>query len=153
LSGFLTRPAFNPPQPPTQLGANGTVLTVVGGGLKFTTAGSSGISFGQFIAFTLVGAGPFNDVSPTGFNALTGRLDLSNSGASVNVTGLVAGADGQGIILRNAGASFNITLQSQNAGSLAANRFVISADITLTPLNAVLAVYYAGSINRWVIKT
>jgi hypothetical protein len=154
--GFINRPTFTPPVAPIALGTSGQVLTMVGGVPAFAAGGSStGVTFGAYLSAALVGAGPFNDVSPAGFGTTTGRIDLANSGADCVVTGLVAGTDGQGIILRNADPTHNLTLANANAGSAAPNRFVISFDITLTPNGAVLLVYYtpfAGS-GRWIVKT
>lgn len=155
---FLTSPTFVPPQPPVPLGANGTVLTVVGGTLQFAAGGTGGgVTLTNYVNFVLVGAGPFNNLAPTGFSVvspLTGRLDLSNAGASVAITGLTAGTDGQIVLLRNSGTVNNITLNLLNAGSTAANQFTGTTgpgDPILTPGNPIWLVYYAQGINKWVV--
>jgi hypothetical protein len=117
-------------------------------------AGGGGSStVGPLVTATLI-SGENDNLAPAGFSIVapyTGRLDLILGGGVANVTGLEAGADGQQLVIRNTDLADNVTLNSQNAGSTAANRFSSSADLILTPGNTCLATYYAGSVDRWVL--
>lgn len=98
-------------------------------------------------------AGAANDVNPGGgWPGLYGRLDVDTTAGAASWTGLLAGFDGQRIMIRNTGAN-SLTLNNQNAGSVAANRFASSGDTVIAAGLSVEAVYYAGSVNRWVIAT
>lgn len=72
-----------------------------------------------------------------------------SSDAARNITGIVAASNGSRRMLINVG-SFNITLQHENAGSTAANRFLCStgADIVLSP-NQAADIWYDISSSRW----
>lgn len=85
---------------------------------------------------------------PVGFD----RLDLTCAAAS-NLTGLVAGQDGQRIIILNDPASAaNLTLNNQNALSTAANRFLNGgADLVLPPGQAAQATYFSA-LGYWVLS-
>lgn len=76
------------------------------------------------------------------------------SDASRNLTGLVAGVDGQIAEIWNVG-SFNIVIQDESSttASTAANRFLTStaADLTLTPKKCALLRYDATSA-RWRVR-
>ncbi len=98
-------------------------------------------------------AGANNDVNPGGgWPTDIGRLDVTLAGGNANWTGLVAGVDGQAVLISNIDAANTLTLNNQNAGSSAANRFRSSADAVLGPGATVLATYYAGTVNRWVLR-
>lgn len=89
-----------------------------------------------------------NDYNPTGLGTAT-VLRL-NSNASRNVTGMnnpPAPTDGIVRILINVG-TFNIVLKDNSASSTAANRFILGADLTLTPSQAV-ALWYDSTSSRW----
>jgi len=69
-----------------------------------------------------------NDYSPTGLStASTLRLTTD---ASRNITGLAGGADGRIIIIHNVGTNA-IVLVDESSLSTDANRFALSADVTL----------------------
>lgn len=113
--------------------------------------GTGVTSVGGFSAFVSP-AGAQNNVNPgSGFPAAIGRIDADTSAGDANWTGMLAGVDGQIVIIRNATGANNLTLNSENAGSTAANRFTAAADMTLPPGGAIWAIYYAGSVNRWVL--
>lgn len=86
-----------------------------------------------------------NDYNPTGL-ATAAVLRLSTD-ASRNLTGLQSGADGRIIIIANVG-SFNLVLKDENASSSAANRFALTADVTLTP-DTVVLLQYDSTSSRW----
>lgn len=83
------------------------------------------------------------------YNPGTGWFQRWSSDASRNITGLVAGVDGQIIEIWNIGSQ-NIVLQNENASSTAANRFTTStgADLTLTANKCAKARYDTTSA-RW----
>lgn len=106
---------------------------------------------GSYLSST-IGAGTTNDFTPAGFSSSVGRLDIDPNAGASTINGLLAGSDGQLLVICNIDAVNNLTLANQAAGSSAANRFRgPGADLTLLPFNAVWAVYYAGSVNRWVL--
>lgn len=71
------------------------------------------------------------------------------SDASRNITGIVAGQDGQVIELWNVGSN-NIVLQNENASSTAGNRFLTNtgADLTIVPNNCA-KLRYDLTTARW----
>lgn len=71
-----------------------------------------------------------------------------NSDATRNITGLAGGADGRIVIIHNVGATNAIVLKDEGAGSTAANRFALTADITLTA-DAVTLLQYDSTSTRW----
>jgi hypothetical protein len=108
----------------------------------------------------VVAAGANNNVLPVGAgwpgttSAPYGRVDFTGAAADFNVTGVVAALDGQIVIFRNATA-FNCTLNNINAGSVAANQFAIDTaglDTVLAPGMSIHTVYYAGSVNKYVVQ-
>lgn len=95
--------------------------------------------------------GASNDVNPTGFGPGVGRLDVTLAAGVANWTGLAAGVDGQLLIISNQDATNSLTLNRENAGSAAANRFSGAADPVLAPGASARLMYYGGTINRWRI--
>jgi len=83
------------------------------------------------------------------YNPGTAWFQRWSSDASRNITGLVAGVDGQIIEIWNIGSQ-NIVLQNENASSTAANRFTTStgADLTLAANKCAKARYDTTSA-RW----
>lgn len=156
--------AFKPAVAPIALGAAGTVLTSNGASAAtpptFQPAGSGGSpNAGAAIAATLA-AGATNNLNPgAGWPASFGRLLLNSSAGAANITGLVAGTDGQTIeICNNLTGATNVTLNSQNAGSTAANQFVYVGDFALPSGASIRATYYAsstgvnGGAGGWVLN-
>lgn len=92
--------------------------------------------------------GAVNDYAPTGFaTASTIRQDLS---AAANITGLAAGSDGRIIMLHNIDAVDTLTLNHDNAGSTAANRFFLpnNASVAIRP-NGSVTLRYDSTSSRW----
>lgn len=86
-----------------------------------------------------------NDYNPTGLStASVLRLDTD---ASRNITGLAGGADGRVIIIHNVGANA-IVLKDEDAGSSAANRFALNADVTLVA-DECAVLQYDSTSSRW----
>lgn len=153
-----TAPTFNggPPYFDIDVGSSGDVLTSQGAGNapKFAPGGAGGNpTFGTFVSVAL-SAGINDNVNPGGtWPSGYGRVDFDTSAGNATVTGLVAGSDGQAIIIRNSGANV-LTLASLNAGSTAANQFLYAADLQLPENGSVLVVYYSnlnGGSGAWVI--
>jgi hypothetical protein len=100
--------------------------------------GTGVISPAQIVAAT-------NDYAPTGLStASTLRL---NTDASRNLTGITGGTAARILLLHNVG-SFDLVLKNADAGSAAANRFVMTADVTLVP-NASALLQYDATSSRW----
>ncbi|MCZ7644350.1 MAG: hypothetical protein M5U26_03560 [Planctomycetota bacterium] len=77
------------------------------------------------------------------------RFDLRAS-AAINITGIVAPAAGQTIVLRNVGEN-TITLKHQSGSSSAANRIITTdaGDLALAA-GAWVPLVYDGTAQRWV---
>lgn len=86
-----------------------------------------------------------NDYNPSGLAAAS-VLRIS-SDAARSLTGLAGGSDGRVMELRNVG-SFNITLENEDAGSTAANRFSLEQDFALAPNHGIL-LHYDSTVSRW----
>lgn len=86
-----------------------------------------------------------NDYDPAGL-AGASVLRLS-SDASRAITGLAGGADGRIVFVHNSGTQA-IVLKDESASSTAANRFGLTADVTLGP-DAVALLQYDGTASRW----
>jgi hypothetical protein len=115
-----------------------------------TKSGGGGGNAGKYLSAPLA-AGATNDFNPgSGWPTGYGRLDLVPGGAAT-LNSLVGGADGQEVIVRNASTTQTITIPVAGGGS-AANEFTGGGGGTiLPPLTAKLIVYYAGTINNWVL--
>lgn len=82
--------------------------------------------------------------------ASVGRVDVNTAAGACNFTGIVAATvDGQGLLLRVTGAN-NLTLNSLDAGSTAANQMAFATDIIL-PQNATQLLVYDLTLGLWVI--
>lgn len=91
--------------------------------------------------------GANNDYDPAGFDATTGFLELTPTG-DCNISGLVAGYNGQLVIITNLSAHV-ITLNALNGASQAANQFRMVGDIALGQNNG-QAFKYSTPIGKWV---
>ncbi|WP_291854904.1 hypothetical protein [Bradyrhizobium sp.] len=86
-----------------------------------------------------------NDYNPPELSTAA-RLRL-NSDAARNITGLQGGTDGRVLYIHNVG-SFDIALIDESALSTAANRFALTANLTLAP-DAVCELQYDSTSLRW----
>jgi len=149
MSGFFTPPQFVPPQPPIPIGTNGQVLTNVSGKLKMANAsGGGGVLTGR-VAYASP-AGQSNDVTPAGFGTTTGRLVVTLPSGDATWTGLLAGQDGQLLIITNADAGNTLTLSKSNGASMAANQFLYAFDLAIATGVSVLLIY-DSTIANWLI--
>lgn len=152
MSGWLTLPAFIPQVAPIPLGAAGDVLTMANGVPSFAPAGSAGgLTLGGRLGYASP-AGAQNNVNPAGgFPTNIGRLVVTLAAGNANWTGLLAGsALGQLLLLTNADAANSLTLNAQNVGSAAANRFLYQFDLVLGPGVSKL-LCYDGTLAKWLI--
>lgn len=117
-----------------------------------TTSSSGGGSAALVNRFTsALAAGANNNLTPAGFPGTKSfRLILTAPAGNANVTGLLAGTDGQLGMLTSEDAANTITLNALNAGSLPANRFLYAVDIILPP-GASKMVCYDGTSALWLI--
>jgi hypothetical protein len=97
-------------------------------------------------------AGSSNNVAPGGtFPTNVSRLIVTLAGGAATWTGLAAGTDGQLLYLTNADAAAALTLTSQDAASLAANRFLYGGGgVVLTPGVSKMLLYDA-TLALWCI--
>lgn len=86
-----------------------------------------------------------DDYAPTGY--ATATVFRLSSDASRNITGFAAGNDGQIALFHNVGAQ-DIVLNDESSSSTAANRFALTADLTLSA-DAVAILQYDGTSARW----
>jgi hypothetical protein len=129
-----------------ELVQNGTSVRGTSAQVAELAAGIAPVGPTAVIALPL-GAGASNNYAPPGFGPSTGFLDLTPFGVS-NITGLIAGYDGQYIIITNVGGT-PLTLNALNAGSIGANQFRLPADLILTQ-NDSQAFKYSAGIQHWV---
>lgn len=121
------------------------------------SSGSGGGILGAYVNAGAVASGATNNYTPTGFPgtsaAPVSRLDISANAAGSNLTGLVAGTDGQIVVIFNSAAvgGGNLILNNLNAGSSSANQFQGGggSDFILIPQSSLQLVYFAGSVNKW----
>ena len=76
-----------------------------------------------------------------------GFMDLTPTG-NCSITGIIAGIDGQLIVVTNLSA-LTVTLNALNAGSAAANQFRMPRDIALTQ-NSSASFKYSVTLAKWV---
>lgn len=112
-------------------------------------------AIGSGRATVALSAGATNNLSPLSAwpgIGLTqyGRLILTAPSGTANVTGLLAGNDNQWCLIVNNDPTNNVTLNSLNAGSSAANRFSYVADLILPPGGSVIGVYDA-TFATWIL--
>lgn len=121
------------------VGADALQLTAV-------AADGDGLRWGPLVVTPAQITGNVNDYAPGRAN-----LYLLSSDASHNVTGLVAGTNGEMRHAINVGAN-DIVLTHQDAASAAANRFNCAggASITLQPEDFLILLYETAT-NRWRI--
>lgn len=93
--------------------------------------------------------GTVNDYTVGGeMNASIGFIELTPSGNAI-INGLQAGFDGQPIIISNLSATFTVTLEPLNGGSLSANQFRLAAPLVITQYQT-QAFEYSGAIGVWI---
>lgn len=88
-----------------------------------------------------------HNYTPTGLSTAS-VLRLSTN-ATQDLTGIAGGLDGRWLVLVNVGSQ-SLTLRSESSSSTPANRFALTADITMLPNALVLLLYdITGPNPRW----
>lgn len=103
-------------------------------------------TLGTGLQSTTLAAGATNNLAVT---SSVGFLDLDASSGASNVTGITAGYDGQIIVVTSRNAANAVTLNRLNAGSSAANRIRLSADLTLLQDQGV-SLRYSSALALWI---
>ncbi len=117
-----------------------------------TGGGGGGGGTGTLVSVTVTAASTNNYNPGSGFPTAIGRLDIDPTTNDVTLTGLLAGIDGQQVIIRNVGTGgFAITLAVADAGSAAANQFTGQGDALISQGNQLYAVYYATPTPGWAV--
>jgi len=113
------------------------------GWIFFAPAGSSYLS-------TTIPAGTSNNYTADGdFTPSVGVLDIDPSMGDATITGFVAGADVQRVIISNISSTHNLVLASLNGGSSAANQIRLASDLTLLP-NMSITLQYSAGAGKWL---
>jgi len=153
MGSFLQPPVWNPPQPTTPIGANGTFLGVVGHALKFTTGGGAGAAgfLGSRLAYAS-GSGTLSSVNPGGgfpgsSSAPIGSLIVTLPSGNATWTSLLAGNAQQLLGIYNADDVSTLSLEPGGAG---AAQFAYIGTLALAPQVAVL-LWYDATLEVWVI--
>jgi hypothetical protein len=112
-------------------------------------AGPSALPGYQYLT---VPAGETDNLNPGGtWPQFVARLDIDPTAGNANITGLAAGSDGLIVLIRNPDSSSTLELVVNSPNSISQNRFSASSNITLLPGGAIWAIYYAATINLWVL--
>jgi len=113
-----------------------------------TVVHGASVTFAGTISPAAIGANQ-NDYNPTGWSTAN-VVRLSTSGGTTrDIQGASAGASGELKWLVNLGPDL-IRLQHENAGSSAANRFLLTSGTTFgILLNGVCGIIYDGTSSRW----
>jgi hypothetical protein len=94
-------------------------------------------------------AGPNNNVAPPGFDANTRYLDVDTTAGAAQWTGLLAGANGQRVVVTPIGAG-SLRLDALAGGSVAANQFRAAAN-TMLITNLSTEIEYSSGVGKWLV--
>ncbi len=148
-----TPPTFKPQLAPLQLAAG--VLTCAGGAGPLSWAASGGAGLPNRYTFSAA-AGANNDIVPAGAPAFPGtvacRVIMTAAAGNANITGMLAGVDGQLAYLFNNDAANSITFNNLNVGSAAADQITgrAGADALLPPKTGLIMVY-DSTLVLWIM--
>jgi hypothetical protein len=121
----------------------GTAPTISGALLTGTLEVQQACLINGIISPTQLSANT-DDWAPTGLSTAT--VIRASTDATRNLTGLTGGAAGRIILLHNVGS--NALVLKNDVTSTAANRFLLSADVSLTANQSAL-LQYDGTTSRW----
>ena len=99
-------------------------------------------------------SGTVNDVN-LGIPRFVGRVRVAVTLAAGDATwtGQGPGVDGQEVILWNSDATNSLTLSVQDTGSVVGGRYAgASGSYALLPGFSISMIYYAGTVNAWVLR-
>lgn len=120
---------------------NGTPSVTIGTGSSLYI----GVADERTVSATL--SASQNNYNPSGLR-LASVLRLDGGAADRTITGLVAGQSGQRVNLINVGTTNALVLADESGSSTAANRFALTADLSLAPDESIALVYDHVSA-RW----
>ena len=124
----------------------------VKGLIASSIAGGGGAIIGTGRVAYALAAGANNNVNPGGgWPTGISRLILTAPSGVANMTGLLAGTDGQWVLIQNDDGANNVTLNNENGGSVAANQFTYAADLILPPESTAIVVYDLIQA-KWIIR-
>ncbi len=125
---------------------------VITAGASTGGGGGGGGNVGTLIPVTITAASS-DDYNPgSGWPISIGRLDINPTTNNIILTGLVAGLDGQQVVIRNVGTSgYLVTLSVANTSSSGANRFTGEGDAGLPQGAQLYAIYYDTPTAGWAI--
>lgn len=114
--------------------------------------GSGGGNLPGYATAVVTAASTNNYTSGGAFPTSTSRLDINPTTNDVTFTGLVAGSDGQQMLIRNIGSTYNLNLNIEDTGSSAANRFNGEGTaLQIPPSGNTMATYYLLPNPRWTV--
>lgn len=111
--------------------------------------GSGGGNLPGYATATITAASTNNYTAGGTFPTSVNRLDINPSTNDIILTGMVAGVDGQQMLIRNIGTTYNVILTNADTGSSAANRFAGQGDAQVFPGGQTMAVYFLLPNPRW----
>jgi hypothetical protein len=131
---------------PDTAGRTGNLLANDGNGNLYWTSNVTIGSLNLGISTTITVGGNRNDQAIDASASVVRVLPTS----AVTLTGLAGGSDGRVVILYNvATTSTNVTLNDENSGSAATNRFILGANtVNLSPGQSI-SLIYDGTSSRW----
>ena len=94
-------------------------------------------------------AGVSNDVTPPSMDQDTQIIDVSTPAGNAQWTGLIAGQNGQRIVITNLGPN-QLRLDALNAGSAPANQFRETFNTSLL-VNTSIEVMYSTDVSKWLV--
>ena len=128
-----------------------TAFTKVNSNFTELYATVAGVMLPTYLSNIITVASTNNYDPGGGFPTAVGRIDINPNTVNSTLTGMISAADGQQVFIYNSG-TFNLVLTIQDAASSANNRFRgLGSSLTLPPGARTLALYYAGSVNRWSV--
>lgn len=122
----------------------GDVTAAAGSNSVVVNQASSAFAFTGVLAPSQITSDQ-NNYNPT--NLSTAAVLRLSSDALRNITGLQGGASGRTLFVHNVGSN-NIVLKDESASSTAANRFALTADLTLSA-DSVAILQYDSTSSRW----
>ena len=87
------------------------------------------------------------DFEPPGLR-FASTIELSSGGSDRSISGIAQGYHGRILILHNIDSVARLVLLTENAGSVAGNRFSMNESYGMLPLSSVM-LQYSTTINRW----
>lgn len=126
------------------------VLAIAQAGVSKQMSVSTFIAAIPAVRVTYVAAaGASNNVTPAGFGPTTRYLEVNTAAGAAQFTGLIAGANGQRVVVTPIGAG-TLRLDALAGASAAANQFRAAAN-TLLVTNLSVEIEYSTEIGKWLV--